>query len=86
MNQHEKDYDELAEIVKNYSINGTFTSLYYSPPLGMENHNYSGYLFDVNFKSICATIKKLNNKPILSNRYEVYDHNGVLILEVVKSY
>ena len=84
MEQHEKDYKELAAIVKKHAAVGTFTSLYYQPYPGMDCHNYSGSLFDVNYGTICATIRKDKNAPVLSRGYEVYDKNGMLIGEYNK--
>lgn len=71
------EYRELEELVNNF--NGTLKEL--SDKLQGHNYDENFKFFDLNYKSLCCTIKEENNKIILSESYEVYDEDEIYLGE-----
>ena len=67
-----KDYQELNEIIKNTSL-----------PLDdlckeLGGHNLEDELFDINFKSICATVHLKDNHFELNDIIEIWDDENCM--------
>lgn len=80
-----KDYDELKDLIENkykgLTLEQVYEELYEDESLLGMNYCYADEdLFDINYKSICATIQQdENGKVYLSETIEIYDNNEGLL-------
>lgn len=80
-----KDYDELKDLIENkyrgLTLEQVYKRLYEDESLLGMNYCYVDEdLFDINYKSICATIQQdENGKIYLSETIEIYDNNEGLL-------
>ena len=83
-----EDFNELKTTIKGVKdINSLVELIYDNPKYGITNdlRNTRG-LIDLNFKSICATIKQEENSLVVLDEVEVWDDDGVLDFMSVDMY
>ena len=75
-----EDFNELKTTIKGVKdINSLVELIYDNPKYGITNDlRDTRGVIDLNFKSICATIKQEENSLVVLDEVEVWDDDGVL--------
>ena len=83
-----EDFNELKTTIKGVKdINSLVELIYDNPKYGITNDlRDTRGLIDLNFKSICATIKQEENSLVVLDEVEVWDDDGVLDFMSVDMY
>ena len=83
-----EDFNELKTTIKGVKdINSLVELIYDNPKYGITNDlRDTRGLIDLNFKSICATIKQEDNGLVVLDEVEVWDDDGVLDFMSVDMY
>lgn len=61
-----KPFADVDQIVKQYNLS-----------YGAANPEWGNYMRDINFKSICATVRNINGNSFVYNSIEIYGADGI---------